>query len=206
MPFLLAHAFRADHHYGIFRGCVCSAIKILTRLLSKRGHHDQRHATSIVHSTVAPLLANIRICIHQSLCHCDPGVKTMSIAPWPSTIRCHFNMTNISFAPSYADILTGGLRQGAVLCPGNLCNFVEIGRWLLRSTVSPVPLPWLSSGVTHIQGSSLPSMLQTLCGPVYDRYLLNRWLHSFPPGQSGHHFANNIFRCLFVNDKFCIFD
>ena len=24
------------------------------------------------------------------------------------------------------------------------------------------------------------------------------------PGQSGHHFADNIFRCIFVNEKFCI--
>ena len=24
-----------------------------------------------------------------------------------------------------------------------------------------------------------------------------------PPGQNGHHFADNIFRCIFRNDKFC---
>ena len=25
-----------------------------------------------------------------------------------------------------------------------------------------------------------------------------------PPGQNGHRFTDNIFRCIFVNEKFCI--
>ena len=29
-------------------------------------------------------------------------------------------------------------------------------------------------------------------------------LNSSPPGQNGRHFADNIFRCIFVNEKFCI--
>ena len=28
--------------------------------------------------------------------------------------------------------------------------------------------------------------------------------NSSPPGQNGHHFADDIFRCIFVNEKFCI--
>ena len=28
--------------------------------------------------------------------------------------------------------------------------------------------------------------------------------YSSPPGQNGHHFANNIFKCIFVNEKVCI--
>ena len=30
-------------------------------------------------------------------------------------------------------------------------------------------------------------------------------VNSSPPGQNGHHFADNIFRCIFVNEKSCIF-
>ena len=30
-------------------------------------------------------------------------------------------------------------------------------------------------------------------------------LNSSPTGQNGCQFANNIFRCIFVNEKFCIF-
>ena len=29
-------------------------------------------------------------------------------------------------------------------------------------------------------------------------------LNSSPPGQNGRHFADGIFRCIFVNEKFCI--
>ena len=28
--------------------------------------------------------------------------------------------------------------------------------------------------------------------------------NSSPPGQNGHHFADDIFRCVFMNEKFCI--
>ena len=28
--------------------------------------------------------------------------------------------------------------------------------------------------------------------------------NSSPPGQNGHHFADNVFRCIFVNETFCI--
>ena len=30
------------------------------------------------------------------------------------------------------------------------------------------------------------------------------YINSSPPGQNGCHFADNIFRCIFVNEKFCI--
>ena len=29
-------------------------------------------------------------------------------------------------------------------------------------------------------------------------------INSTPRGQNGHHFADNMFRCIFVNEKFCI--
>ena len=29
-------------------------------------------------------------------------------------------------------------------------------------------------------------------------------INSSPPGQNGRHFANDIFKCIFVNEKFCI--
>ena len=38
----------------------------------------------------------------------------------------------------------------------------------------------------------------------------DKWLHviiyfnSSPPGQNGHHFANNIFWCIYMNEKFCV--
>ena len=36
----------------------------------------------------------------------------------------------------------------------------------------------------------------------YTGHLVN----SSPPGQNGRHFAGDIFRCIFVNETFCILD
>ena len=38
------------------------------------------------------------------------------------------------------------------------------------------------------------------CGNHIVALLINSSL----PGQNGHHFADDIFRCIFVNEKFCI--
>ena len=37
--------------------------------------------------------------------------------------------------------------------------------------------------------------------PESDSMSLN---NSSPPGQKGHHFADDIFRCIFVNEKLCV--
>ena len=29
-------------------------------------------------------------------------------------------------------------------------------------------------------------------------------INSFPSGQNGRHFADDVFKCIFVNEKFCI--
>ena len=34
--------------------------------------------------------------------------------------------------------------------------------------------------------------------------LSTRMVNSSPPGQNGHHFTDNIFKCIFLNEKFCI--
>ena len=36
---------------------------------------------------------------------------------------------------------------------------------------------------------------------------VNPWaqVNSSPPGQNGRHFADDIFKCIFVNEEFCIF-
>ena len=31
------------------------------------------------------------------------------------------------------------------------------------------------------------------------------YINSFPPGQNGRHFADNILRCIFMNENVCIF-
>ena len=44
--------------------------------------------------------------------------------------------------------------------------------------------------------------------PIYTGYFFTTIQHvrvnSSPPGQNGRHFADNIFSCIFTNEKFCI--
>ena len=37
----------------------------------------------------------------------------------------------------------------------------------------------------------------------YSRFSTS-WVNSSPPGQNGHHFADDIFKCIFINEMFCI--
>ena len=39
---------------------------------------------------------------------------------------------------------------------------------------------------------------------MHDQVMADSMINSFPLGQNGRHFANDIFRCIFVNEKFCI--
>ena len=44
---------------------------------------------------------------------------------------------------------------------------------------------------------------------MVDEILLNLartlvFINSSPPGQNGRHFADDVFRCIFINEKFCI--
>ena len=54
--------------------------------------------------------------------------------------------------------------------------------------------------------SDKPTHMSTLIiSPYITSYGSQSWFSSCPPGQNGHHFADDIFRCIFVNEKFCIF-
>ena len=44
---------------------------------------------------------------------------------------------------------------------------------------------------------------EPLSEPNCCRIIVN-WFNSSPPGQNGLHFTDNIFRCILVNEKFCI--
>ena len=37
-----------------------------------------------------------------------------------------------------------------------------------------------------------------------DMHICIKLINSSPPGKNGHHFADDIFRCIFVNEKICI--
>ena len=37
-----------------------------------------------------------------------------------------------------------------------------------------------------------------------DQWLTKRYFNSSPPGQKDHHFADDVFRCIFVNENICI--
>ena len=62
---------------------------------------------------------------------------------------------------------------------------------------------WYWAGCLVLQPHS--ETVRTVHGPYSHWYLLVfTGLNSSPPGQNGRHFADDIFKCLFVNEKFCI--
>ena len=67
----------------------------------------------------------------------------------------------------------------------NIPALVQIMAWR-RSVDKPLSEPMMSILLTHI----------CVIRPL--------WVNSSPPSQNGYHFANDIFRCIFVNEKFCI--
>ena len=64
-------------------------------------------------------------------------------------------------------------------------TLVQVMAWCHQATSHYLSQCWLSSlspyGVTRPQ-----------------------WVNSSPPGQNGRHFTDYIFRCIFVNEKFCM--
>ena len=47
-------------------------------------------------------------------------------------------------------------------------------------------------------------IFQRFYGKIIASCNMPQTLNSSPPGQNGHHFVDDIFRCIFVNEKFCI--
>ena len=48
------------------------------------------------------------------------------------------------------------------------------------------------------------SDIRELMYSISDSLSLTSNVNSSPPGQNGRHFAGDIFRCIFVNEKLCI--
>ena len=52
-----------------------------------------------------------------------------------------------------------------------------------------------------------PPSVNACCLRYGNPYVLVRWhlsINSSPPGLNGRHFADDIYGCIFVNEKFCI--
>ena len=62
----------------------------------------------------------------------------------------------------------------------------------------------LSSGIMLITLSPRPILGGWLPYFISVGYYLSRVLNSSPPGQNGLHFTDDISKCIFVNEKFCI--
>ena len=61
------------------------------------------------------------------------------------------------------------------------------------------PLPLFSPLLWDIRGTHITTRSYTKAD-----ILVSRWLNWSPPGQYGRHFADDIFRCIFMNEKICI--
>ena len=79
-------------------------------------------------------------------------------------------------------------------CKDALC-FCRL--WIIPSRGHPYLVPM----AIHVQNMVVYIQTPWLC---LNKSNLSNTINSSPPGQDGHHFADNIFRCNFMNEKFCI--
>ena len=92
-----------------------------------------------------------------------------------------------------------GYRNNKVMRPSYLCmmeipvplrhHFIEIVPWYIYYHNDKF-IYWLSPEIVS--------------NPQFHFCYLMGMFNSFPPGQNGRHFADDIFRCIFVNEKICI--
>ena len=59
-------------------------------------------------------------------------------------------------------------------------------------------MAWRRSGDKPLSEPMMVSLLTHIC------VTRPQWINSSPPGQNGCHFADDIFSCIFVNEKICI--
>ena len=50
---------------------------------------------------------------------------------------------------------------------------------------------------SHYLNQRWPSSVTLICA------ILGSWVNSYPPGPNGCHFANKIFKCIFMNKRLC---
>ena len=101
---------------------------------------------------------------------------------------CSFFLCHLYIYTFPLDVAVGGGRLfiNKILPPGTFC-------YLDLSHPVPLLLQWLGA-MSHFE------WLTDCCADIKWP-----WINSSPPEQNGRRFADDIFRCIFVNEKFCIF-
>ena len=69
-----------------------------------------------------------------------------------------------------------------------------------------ITITWIDgdSDTEWRQKTTIREMSCMLITNLYLSFILENDVNSSPSGQNGRHFADDILRCLFVNEKFCI--
>ena len=119
-------------------------------------------------------------CFCWKLSYSDKCLQLRCQHQWPFVIKLASDHT---MAISYLS------HPGIILC---MCPANERQRYIVTSSLI---------GCAHTQNDP--------CPPHNCWFLSVRWASPsssthLPPGQNGRHFADDIFKCIFVNEKFCI--
>ena len=71
-----------------------------------------------------------------------------------------------------------------------------------------IPLKTMNVEVREVMSNYIPLKIMKVMTMPQSRVIwVSKSTHAFnlsPPGQNGHHFTDDIFRCIFLNEKFCI--
>ena len=94
---------------------------------------------------------------------------------------CHFEMFHFKY--------TSMVKSGDI----SVVNYVVfVGSYSFHMSTLVQVLTWHRQAISHFLQESWPRSLARF-GVI----------NSSPPGQNGHHFADDIFICIFMNENFC---
>ena len=123
----------------------------------------------------------IEQCANSEHCSCMIVLEKMFVN-W-SRPGFHIDRSNSGHWPNFPEI--SGPREGINFTGSSCGMFSNIGLFKQNWVVT-----WISNNI---------------CSFIWN--LINCWCHQFNlsrPEQNGRHFADDNFRCIFVNDNFCI--
>ena len=128
------------------------------------------------------------------------GLLTHICVTWPHWVKWqHLSMQHILL--THWRLVIHICEQGSEMLSVH-CQSHYLGHWW------PIINWTLGNKLQWPLNQNTPNIFQRKC---ISRCLKNRsylfrpkYFNTSPPGQNSCHFADNIFRCIFVNEKFCI--
>ena len=129
--------------------------------------------------------------------------------------KCKWKSADIPYYRKLQELFnTWRLRQNGRHFPDNIfkCIFFNENVWISikislkfvsKGSINNIPalvqiMAWCHSGQKPLSGSKMVRLPMHIC------LTWPQWVNTWRPEQNGRHFADNIFKCIFLNENFII--